>query len=479
MKPLQILLFILTVFTVLFAIALFFPDSGINIARNVTLRFISPHDIFSKDSVKYADISDIINQNAGISDTAYTEIMDTVRANADSLKKTITAIEYPRGRSNLLYPFFRALKKAKESGSKVRIMHYGDSQIEGDRITSLIRRRLQSKFGGYGVGLVPASQLYDFSYAILQTNSDNWYRYTLYGTRDTTIRHNRYGALANFCMFEPYREDRPPDTTTRRAWIAFKRSPYGSNNTRSFNQCRIFYGHNSEPFMNEVLVNGVLYDADIIPPSKTLKEITWKFDTPQQNIRLNFIGTSSPEIYGISLEPNNGVIVDNIAMRGCSGTVFTLIDHDLLGAMYSKLGVRLFLLQFGGNVVPHVTDDYTYYEKWFSRQLSQLQSACPEAVIIVIGVADMSIKDKNRYITYPNLEKVRHALRNATFKSGAAYWDMYKAMGGKNSMPSWVFAQPPLASKDFVHFNPRGAVIIAQMFYNALIYDYNRFENAE
>ena len=71
---------------------------------------------------------------------------------------------------------------------------------------------------------------------------------------------------------------------------------------------------------------------------------------------------------------------------------------------------------------------------------------------------------------------VRDALKKAAFKSGAAFWDMYKAMGGRNSMPSWVFAEPPLASGDFVHFNPRGAKTIAQMFYNSFILEYHRFE---
>ena len=37
-------------------------------------------------------------------------------------------------------------------------MHYGDSQIECDRITSLLRQRFQEEFGGMGVGLVPALQ---------------------------------------------------------------------------------------------------------------------------------------------------------------------------------------------------------------------------------------------------------------------------------------------------------------------------------
>ena len=44
-------------------------------------------------------------------------------------------------------------------------------------------------------------------------------------------------------------------------------------------------------------------------------------------------------------------------------------------------------------------------------------------------------------------------------------------------MPSWVFAEPSLASKDFVHFNPRGAKLIANMFYNALLFEYNQYKN--
>jgi hypothetical protein len=86
------------------------------------------------------------------------------------------------------------------------------------------------------------------------------------------------------------------------------------------------------------------------------------------------------------------------------------------------------------------------------------------------------MKDKDRYVSYPNIEKIRDAMKNAAFDANCAYWDMYEAMGGKNSMPSWVFATPSLASKDFVHFNTRGARIIANMFYNSLMYEYNLYK---
>ena len=162
-------------------------------------------------------------------------------------------------------------------------------------------------------------------------------------------------------------------------------------------------------------------------------------------------------------------------MRGNAGLVFTKMDETLLRQHYKQLNTKLIILQFGGNVVPYITD-FGYYERLFSAQIRRIKKVAPDVAIIVIGVSDMSIKELNRYVTFPNLEKVRDALKKASLNNNAIYWDMYEAMGGKNSMPSWVFANPPLAAKDFVHFNPKGAKIIAHMFYNSFMYEYNLYK---
>jgi lysophospholipase L1-like esterase len=49
-------------------------------------------------------------------------------------------------------------------------------------------------------------------------------------------------------------------------------------------------------------------------------------------------------------------------------------------------------------------------------------------------------------------------------------------MGGKNSMPSWVSANPPMAAKDYTHLSPRGARIVSEMLYNALVFEYNNYK---
>ena len=149
------------------------------------------------------------------------------------------------------------------------------------------------------------------------------------------------------------------------------------------------------------------------------------------------------------------------------------MDHKNQRVMMDHLSPDLIILQYGGNVVPYITP--RYYEKAFKRELNFLKELCPDVPVIIIGPADMSTREKGRFISYPNLEPVRDALRNAALDSGFAFWDLYEAMGGYNSMPSFVHADPPLARPDYVHFTSLGVNLVAEMFYNALMLEYIEF----
>ncbi len=486
MKPFKILLFLLSVFLILLIISLFFPENGIRINEKFSLHFITPYEIFKSDTFEYADISSIINQSVAINDSDLNDNMvfpeeseftlDTIRANEDSLKIKIQRIEFPDSNRALLYPIFRQFRKLNTSGELIRIMHYGDSQIEGDRMTSFIRYRLQRRFGGSGIGLQPLVSLYGYQLSLKHTVSDNWLRYTAFGSVDTTLGHNNYGALGCFARFTPPQNDTIlPDTVIHEAWIELAGSGRTWSGSAAFHQCRIFFRGNPEPVLYELYTNDSLFDADFLPVSDRLEIKKWYFSQTPVKLRFSFHGSVSPDFYAIALDDEQGVAVDNIPMRGSAGLVFTKMDEDLLKEMFDSLNVKMFILQFGGNVVPYIADNYSYYEKWFTSQLKTLKRLCPDAPIVVIGVSDMSTKEKDRFVTYPNLENIRDAMRSASFSAGCAYWDMFEAMGGRNSMPSWVYAEPPLATSDFVHFNQRGARVIAEMFYNALIYEYESY----
>ncbi|MCC6910458.1 MAG: hypothetical protein IT224_00380, partial [Flavobacteriales bacterium] len=81
-------------------------------------------------------------------------------------------------------------------------------------------------------------------------------------------------------------------------------------------------------------------------------------------------------------------------------------------------------------------------------------------------------KDGEHFVTRPYLEEVRDAMKTNALAQGAVFWDMYAAMGGRNSMVSWVEADPPLAASDYTHFSPQGAKKVAELFYTALINDF-------
>ncbi|GAH88974.1 unnamed protein product, partial [marine sediment metagenome] len=81
-------------------------------------------------------------------------------------------------------------------------------------------------------------------------------------------------------------------------------------------------------------------------------------------------------------------------------------------------------------------------------------------------------------VSYPNLEKIRNAQKNAAFRAGCAFWDSYEAMGGAGSMSGWVFSDPPLARKDFVHLTYKGSNKLAEMFLNSLMNDFREYEKS-
>jgi len=207
-------------------------------------------------------------------------------------------------------------------------------------------------------------------------------------------------------------------------------------------------------------------------PGKIGKEIA------AEKVKLEFQLPEGGRVYGISFDGASGIQLDNLAMRGSSGLEFSKIDRDLLSEMLYDLDPGLVLLQFGGNVVPYITNTKAY-QRMFLRELNVLKSLIPEVPVIVIGPADMSTRVDGRFITYPTVEPVRNALRDAALEAGYAFWDMYSAMGGKNSMPAFVMADPPLATADYIHFTPRGANFMSAMFVKALLLEYSRSQQTE
>jgi lysophospholipase L1-like esterase len=229
----------------------------------------------------------------------------------------------------------------------------------------------------------------------------------------------------------------------------------------------------------EYYESGILSHADSLNygSCSLSKEFSVHPNSNQQEIR--FYGKYSPDFYGMSLESEKGVYVDNIAQRGSSGTFFHLVNMEQLKYYYQLLNVKCVLMQFGGNALPNLKNEEQVknYVAYIRGQLGILKKIAPNVSVIYIGPADMGIKEGTDFITHPMLETLRDELKKAVVESGMAYFDMFDCMGGKNSMQVWV--KEGLAADDYIHFSPTGARKIAVLLHTAIMNEYQKWVKNE
>jgi hypothetical protein len=157
-------------------------------------------------------------------------------------------------------------------------------------------------------------------------------------------------------------------------------------------------------------------------------------------------------------------MVDNIALRGKTYPAFSKIDTSRLIQMANHLKPSFVVLQYGINVVPHITNNYSYYKDQLNRELSYLQKIIPDVPVLLVSVSDMAHKAKGVLESYPNLNLVINVQKEVAIENGCAFWNLYESMGGEGSMIDWVGQQPPLGNKDYIHYTSLGAKKVGSLF---------------
>ena len=86
---------------------------------------------------------------------------------------------------------------------QIRIMYYGDSQIEGDRLTSFLRQTLRKTGGGTGPGLFLPLMPVMYTKSIWVRSSSNWKRYNYLSYKNGEISHTALGPFMALCRYLP------------------------------------------------------------------------------------------------------------------------------------------------------------------------------------------------------------------------------------------------------------------------------------
>jgi hypothetical protein len=471
-KPIKILLLIVLVNLVLLAVWLIFPDKAIPITKELSVKFPSPKEYFEPNVLKNEKpVTEKITK--ALKNTTFSE--DSVQhfiplSDEDIIVSANEKLMHPNDFENALEAFYGKLETIKD-GQLLRVLHFGDSQIEGDRISGVLRDILQNKFGGCGVGYIPVNDPSSSRKNVSRTSLGKWTKHPV--VRSTiTPPHNNYSFLGSFYQWEKLAKNSS-------VGINIKKNKGSNQKLQQFEQISLMYRNYSKPFECKITCDTAIIHEGLMQDSGIFQQ-QWNYKGfGKGELNFRFSGDGNPDIYGISLDCKQGVAVDNISLRGSSGTDFTKMNKESLKQQVSKMNVGLIIYQFGVNVVPNEVAGYGFYRDMMVHQINYLKQIAPTASILVIGVSDMCKKEGSEFVSYGNIEKIRDAQKEAAQLTGCAFWDLYEVMGGHNSMAEWVTASPSLAEKDYTHFNWRGAYVVGEKLGNAILKDYYDFKKLE
>ena len=491
-KPIYISLSLIAVLLVLLGLTLLSESEAIKknnasedgfVFNDFSLKYPTTETFFKKETDTLAT-EEIVNEVTNAVIPIEEEPLDSlIISDPIKPKKTIDFTKIDTTKIfRIQYPdsngvFLSDLKKSLNSGS-CRWFHYGDSQVEGDRITSYLRNRLQGIYGGTGPGFIPIKQIYEQISANV-TPSDNWIRYTVFDPTKKRLAHKKYGAFMSLSRFTPHIDSLPSpeqldSLTIQKATINISKSNMTYVKLRKFKSVNLHYGNCLYPLKISVYENDALIKIDSLKTDGNYHNFKINLSTAPKNIKIELEGKISADFYGVTLDGNGGVQIDNVAMRGSTGNVFTRSNATTYQRMASTLNPKVVLMQFGGNAIPYLKDStkVTNYAKYMNSQINWIKRRIKDVQILFIGPTDMVTTVNGEKKTHALLPFLNETLRQSCLENNVAYWSMFDAMGGKGSMKIWV--DQKLAGNDYVHFTHKGTKIISELFFIALYLDLNQ-----
>jgi len=347
--------------------------------------------------------------------------------------------------------FSSKLAALKRGGKvKVRIAYLGDSMIEGDLLSQTLRSLLQKMYGGYGVGFIPiTSQVAQFRQTAIASFSSGW--------RDLNFKNTKSKSL--FLSGHVF-------YTSENDWVKIRDNTI--RDTSIVLQKYLLYGTSTDT-------------SDIILPDKTIplrgQDIFNRkllADDRSKSIRFSTDDQQLP-LYGVSFESPTGIVVDNFSFRGISGLEFGRISTEFLNAINAHHPYDLIIFQFGVNVLyqPEETH-FNWYKRAAVPVINKLKHSFPQADFLIVGTGDRAFRYDDGYQSAVGIEELIKVQAALAVQTNCAFYSLYAAMGGKNSMVNWATQSPSLANKDYVHPNALGARVLGKHLFEAIHKDVNK-----
>lgn len=366
--------------------------------------------------------------------------------------------DYAQADARGMEPFYKALSKVKQLNRPVRVAYFGDSFIEVDILTAPLRSRLQQEFGGYGIGFLDMAPPYAANRSTVRQRYGGWQECSVLDKG----KYNR--SLLNIGQ----RYFVPQET----AWTEISGVRQARLDTT---EVHTIYLRTQSP----VKVGVKLGDGPMLAlqtnGSGHVEALSQRGRSGRT--RWQVPAGHGTVCWGVAEESRQGVIVDNLSLRGSSGATLGEVPVANLRGLNAVRPYDLIVLQFGLNVANKKQQNYSGYAAQMKRVVEHLKQSFPTAGILIIGVGDREDRLADGELhTLPGIHALLRYQQNLAADCHVAFWNLYEAMGGEGSIRRMAEAHPAEAGKDYTHINARGGKRIADVLFKSMIYGYQQYQ---
>ncbi|ANO49031.1 hypothetical protein B0A78_11690 [Flavobacterium columnare NBRC 100251 = ATCC 23463] len=340
----------------------------------------------------------------------------------------------------------------KNKKTKIRIAWFGDSQIEGDLMTQDIREMLQNYFNKKkGVGFVPINSISaDFRQTAHSKTSGIFQTFNFKQNPEKNVFLSGYSFLSSDLDITLQNKVKKDSTQILEKWLLF-----GKGNDISITQNGIQTNYPARENFNRVLLD--------------------KSTSNSIHFKAKF---SNTPIYGVSFEPENGIVLDNFSFRGITGVELDKISIELLQKLNQENYYDLVVFQYGVNLMFRANDlNYDYYYQKMSPIIKKFKKEMPKTDFLIFSCSDRAFKYDNEWKTAIGIDSLIKVQARLSYDNKVPFYNLFNSMGGKGIMKKWVDTIPAMASKDYIHFNRRGSKIVAQTIFKSIQKEFDKVKD--
>lgn len=359
-----------------------------------------------------------------------------------------------------MQPFYKALDELVAGKRLVKIAYYGDSFVEGDILTADLREMLQDKYGGCGVGYSPI------------TSISSGFRMTTRQTAEGFTRHS----IMDSVYFDRSLQDISNHyfKADAEASIRFRGQTRNYAHLDTFYHAAFFFNPYEEATISAVVNGKGALSKKYKGNQLQVAEVEGKIGSVTFSVQE---ADTSALFYGVAMDGDSGIALDNLSMRGASGINVRAVPAKMMRRFYELRPYDLVILQYGLNVATKLGSNYDSYYKSMKSTIDHIKECFPRAGILVVSVADRDYKTPEGEVrTMPGIRNLVRYQQNLAAEEGVAFWNMFEAMGGNESMKTLVDAKPSMANYDYTHINVRGGRHLAGLLFEALVYGKEQYD---